>query len=330
MVFFKSDVVPPYGQPRLVTAGTRRVVARNPGPYTLYGTNTYIVGRGRVTVIDPGPADEAHVGAVLAALEPGETIAAVLVTHTHWDHSPAAEALRRETGAPVYGFGPLPQPGGSPVTHVDVASNTAVHRDFRPDQRVTDGQLLRFAGRSFRALHTPGHISNHLAFHDLSENIVFTGDIVLSYAAPVIALPDGSVDDYVASLHAIRAVKAASLLPSHGEIILDPIGFIDGCLSHRVDRLVGIWTVLGRGRTDRATLLAAVYSHVGASLATACRLSIDAHLDFFGKRQWIDDDGDSVCISAIGAGIGPEDIAAVVFDGDTAGVRSRDDDVCAA
>ena len=165
-----------YGVAEQVSPLIRRVVARNPGPFTFLGTGTYIVGRGRVAVIDPGPDLSDHVEALLAALA-GETVSQILITHTHIDHSPAAAALKAATGAPCLGFGPHGARGETGEAGADLA--------FDPDIRMADGDELSGEGWTLTALHTPGHASNHLCFALAEEQALFSGDQVMGWSTTV-------------------------------------------------------------------------------------------------------------------------------------------------
>jgi glyoxylase-like metal-dependent hydrolase (beta-lactamase superfamily II) len=191
-ISFHRDMEFEYGKAATLSPMVRRVIARNPSTFTFHGTGTYIVGRGKVAVIDPGPEDAAHVAALLNAVR-GETVTHILVTHTHGDHSPASAALKAATGAPTFGFGPHPtRPDQQPDQGGDYA--------FRPDVTVGDGDVIDGDGWTFAALHTPGHISNHLCFALAEERSLFSGDHVMGWSTSVISPPDGSMADYFASL----------------------------------------------------------------------------------------------------------------------------------
>ena len=191
---FRREFSFEYGRLERVAPGVRRIVARNPSPFTFRGTGTYVVGDGEVAVIDPGPDLDEHVAALLAGLS-GEQVTHILITHTHRDHSPAAAALKAATGASTYGFGP--HAGGK---RGDPAVEEGGDWDFAPDVTVHDGDPIAGSGWRFEAVHTPGHTSNHLCFALPDQGILFSGDHVMGWSTSVIAPPDGDMSAYMASL----------------------------------------------------------------------------------------------------------------------------------
>src|ERR1051326_455582 len=195
---FRREIAFEYGRLEPVAPGIRRIVAKNPGPFTFKGTGTYVVGEGEVAVIDPGPELEEHVAALLASLA-DEQVTHILVTHTHRDHSPAAKALKEATGAPTYGFGP--HAGGR---RGDPGLEEGGDWDFTPDIVVRDGDWVEGGPRSgawrFEAVHTPGHTSNHLCFALPDAGILFSGDHVMGWSTSVVAPPDGDMAASMASL----------------------------------------------------------------------------------------------------------------------------------
>ena len=189
----------------------RRVVARNPSPFTFKGTGTYIVGHGKVAVIDPGPDISAHVEALLAALR-GETVTHILVTHTHLDHSPAAAAIKQATGAKTYGFGPHGSGRDEDRTGVGGVTEEGGDRDFVPDVVMRDGDAVAGPGWRLAAVHTPGHTSNHLCFALPQERTLFSGDHVMGWSTSVIAPPDGDMAAYMRSLDKLLSARRRRLL----------------------------------------------------------------------------------------------------------------------
>ena len=226
---FLTDFDPRYGECVEVAPGIRRVVADNPSKFTAWGTGTYIVGRGRVAVIDPGPALDAHVDAVLAAGWRGETVTHLLITHTHADHSPAAAALRERTGAPTYGFGP--HPAGA-----DAESEEHGDLAFVPDVAVRDGDVITGDGFAFECLHTPGHISNHVCYAERTTGSLFPGDHVMGWSTTVISPPDGRIPDYLANLRRLLDRDESAYYPTHGPPITDPEPFVAALVEHRLER----------------------------------------------------------------------------------------------
>lgn len=251
----------------------RRVMAPNPGPFTFLGTNSYIVGQGRVAVIDPGPAIEAHLQALLAAVK-GETVTHILVTHTHSDHSPLAAALKAATGAPTYAFGPH----GSGKLAEGVRVEEGGDMDFVPDHRLTHGAVVEGDGWSLEAVHTPGHTSNHLCFSLREEQGAFTGDHVMSWSTSVVVPPDGDMGDYMASLDRLRAREERVLWPAHGGPVTEPRPFLDAFIAHRADRERQILACLEAGPAAIPSLVERMYAAVDKRLHPAAARSVHAHL----------------------------------------------------
>lgn len=257
-----------YGAAVEVSPRVRRVLARNPGPLTYLGTGTHLVGRGEVAVIDPGPDDPAHLQALLAALE-GERVAAILVTHTHADHSPLAAALAAATGAPVHG---RPDPGAPGEEHADTG--------FRPDVVVADGEVVRGPGWSLEAIATPGHASNHLAYALPEEAALFPGDLVMGWSTTVVSPPDGDMDAYLESLDRVAGRNFATFYPAHGPPITAPAPFLAALRAHRLERERRLAEALAAadGPRSAADLTPALYADVDPRLHPAAARSLLAHL----------------------------------------------------
>lgn len=248
----------------------RRVVARNPGPFTAQGTGTYIVGHGQVAVIDPGPALPEHIDALLQALR-GETITHLLITHTHRDHSPAAAAVKDATGARTYGFGPH---GGGEGPAAEEGADHA----FRPHVVMGDGDAVSGPGWTLRAVHTPGHTSNHLCFALPEERILFSGDHVMGWSTTVIAPPDGNMRDYMGSLQRLVERDDALYLPTHGPGIPEPQRYVRALIVHRKQRRTGILRELAKGPRRIPEIVKALYAGVDPRLHGAAGYSVLAHL----------------------------------------------------
>lgn len=259
-----------------VSPMTRRVVAPNPGAFTYTGTCSYVVGAGEVAVIDPGPADDAHVEALLRAIE-SETLRFVLVTHTHRDHSPAARVLRERTGAIVLGCAPYSPP---PDLHVTGPGLDASHdRDYAPDRALAEGETISVGGATIQAVATPGHTTNHLCFALIEERSLFTGDHVMGWATTVIAPPDGSMRDYIASLEKLRRRDDAIYWPAHGGPVRDPQRYLRALLHHRQMREAAILQRLAEGDETIAAMVARIYEGFDERLQRAAALSVFAHLE---------------------------------------------------
>ena len=248
----------------------RRVVAANPGPFTGPGTATFIVGHGAVAVIDPGPDLAEHIDALLAALR-HETVRAVLVTHTHRDHSPAARAIKAATGAPTYGFGPHGF-GRFP------SGEEGADHDFMPDHALRDGEVVDGPGWTMAAVHTPGHTSNHLCLALAEETTLFTGDHVMGWSTSVISPPDGDMAAYRASLARLLGRDDTLYRPTHGPAITDPQTHVKGFIAHRAEREATILARLAAGDRAIPDLVAAIYQGLATGLRPAAGRSVLAHL----------------------------------------------------
>ena len=292
-----------YGEAAPLSPRIRRVIAPNPSAFTFHGTGTYIVGergRGPVAVIDPGPDDDAHMQALLAALD-GETVSHILITHTHRDHSPAAAALQAATGAPTYGFGPHPQPKGGP------AVEEGGDHGFRPDHVLGDGDTVDGAGWTLTALHTPGHISNHLCFALREEQALFTGDHVMGWSTTVISPPDGSMSDYYASLNKLLPRDDARYYPTHGAPIdagstggASPQHFVQELIAHRQARETQILKCLEReGAQTIPQMVRVMYHDVPPGLHPAAARSVLAHLIHMVADGRVKADGGAVTEAAV-------------------------------
>jgi len=278
------------GEVEEVVPGVRRLLADNPGPFTFKGTVSYIVGRGEVAVIDPGPLDERHVAALLAAVR-GETVTHILVTHTHRDHSPATTAVKAATGALVLAEGPHrpARPLHSGESAPLEASNDT---DFRPDQALSDGEVVTGCGWTIEAVATPGHTANHMAFALKEEGLLFAGDHVMAWSTPVVAPPDGAMGDYMASLHKLAGRPEQIYLPGHGGIVRDAKSFVRHFIRHRRDREASILDRLAAGETDIPALVGAIYVGLDPRLVRAAGMSVLAHLEDLVTRGLVATEGE--------------------------------------
>ncbi len=265
-----------YGRRDQVSPLIQRVVANNPGPFTFAGTGTYIVGEARpgaaVAVIDPGPADDAHLQALLAAVE-GRRVSHVLVTHTHRDHSPLARPLADRTGAPVLAARPPAM-----TIHGSGALEEGDDDRFEPDVVLTGGERISGEGWTLEALPTPGHASNHMAFALLQENALFCGDHVMGWSTTVVAPPDGDMAAYMDSLAAVIARDFSVLLPTHGGPVTEPGPFLEAYRAHRIDREAQILARLAAGDCTITAMVPTLYATVDRRLWPAASLSVLAHL----------------------------------------------------
>jgi glyoxylase-like metal-dependent hydrolase (beta-lactamase superfamily II) len=266
-----------YGAVAELTPLVRRVIARNGGPFTFHGTGTYIVGRGRVAIIDAGPERDDHVAALLAAVA-GETVSHLVVTHTHRDHSPATRLLKAHTGAPTYGFGPH---GGE---HGGEAVEEGADHEFAPDHRLGHGEVIAGPGWTLEAVHTPGHTSNHLCFALREEKALFCGDHVMGWSTTVVSPPDGDMRAYRASLAALLARDEGVYWPTHGGPVRAPRDHVTALLAHRAEREAQIVAALRAGLTTIPAIVAALYRDVDPRLHGAAGRSVLAHLIELAER----------------------------------------------
>lgn len=290
-----------YGRVDQVSPAIRRVIAQNPSKFTYLGTGTYIVGRGDVVVIDPGPNLESHRRALELALE-GERVRAILVTHCHADHSPLAAWLRDWSGAPTVGFGPHPRPDpdDEPEALVDTDERSGVTEeestpgasqaggvkveesidyDFEPDVVAADGDVVaEGAGFRMEAVHTPGHTSNHLCFAFAEESVLFTGDHVMGWSTTVVSPPDGDMAAYMRSLARVRDRGDAVLWPTHGPPRRDGAAYVGALIDHRLERERRIVELLRQGHSTIDELVTVLYADVRPELHTAAGRSVLAHI----------------------------------------------------
>lgn len=259
-----------YGEVAEVTPLIRRIVARNPGPRTFHGTGSCIIGHGQVAIIDPGPALPDHVDALLRAVG-RERVSHILVTHTHADHSPAAAALGEATGAPILAFGPHPRDAdGMPASPGD--------EGFLPDRRLADGDVIEGDGWTLDAVHTPGHLSNHLCFGLREEGALMTGDHVMGWSTTVIAPPDGHMGHYMESLARLLERDDRLLVPAHGPAISDPKPFIRAYLEHRLAREAEIEAALRSGLATIPAMVDRLYAGLDPRLLGLAGKTVLAHL----------------------------------------------------
>lgn len=249
-----------------------RVLAPNPSPFTFTGTQTYVVGSSDVAVIDPGPDEADHLTALTAAIA-GRPVVAIVCTHTHRDHSPAAQPLRAMTGAPVIGCAPLTLDDDGP--RADAAFDAA----YRPDRILADGERLAGEGWTLEAVATPGHTSNHLCFALVEEQALFTGDHVMGWSTSVISPPDGDMADYMRSMQRLLERQDTIYYPAHGEPIDNPQRLVRGMIGHRKQREGQILRFLERnGDSLIPDMVAEMYKGVDPRLHPAAGRSVLAHL----------------------------------------------------
>lgn len=267
----------------------RRMVCGNPGPFTFTGTVSYIVGRGKVAIIDPGPDDERHAQALLDAVR-GETVTHVVVTHTHRDHSPNASRIVAATGARTFGEGPHRAARPLHIGEHNVLDASGDH-DFQPDHPLADGELIEGDGWALEAVATPGHTANHMAYAFAGADVLFSGDHVMAWATSVVAPPDGAMSDYMASLDKVAARPETVYLPGHGGAIRNAPAFVRHYIAHRHGREASILHRLAKGAADIPTLVRAIYIGLDPRLTGGAALSVLAHLEDLVARGMVATEG---------------------------------------
>lgn len=260
--------------------GLRMVLAPNPSPMTFRGTNTWLLGEGAVTVIDPGPDLPGHLAAILAALAPGERVARILVTHAHLDHSALAPRLAAATGAEVLAFGPARAGQGAAMAALAAAGlsggGEGIDEAFVPDAVLADGAEVGTTAGPVRALHTPGHLPNHLSFR--WGDAIFTGDVVMGWSTSLVSPPEGDMAAYMASLDRLAGLGARVFYPGHGPAVTDPAARLAELVAHRRAREAQVLAALASGGGTAADLAAAIYTDTPAALQPAAARNVLAHL----------------------------------------------------
>ena len=269
--------------------GVRAIVADNPGPFTYKGTISYIVGRGQVAMIDPGPDDAAHIAALLNAVR-GETVTHIFVTHTHRDHSPAAAKVKAATGAKVFAQGPH-RPARPLYTGEVRRLDASADLDFRPDIALADSEIVNGAGWTLQAVATPGHTTNHMAFAFKESNLLFAGDHVMAWSTTIVAPPDGAMTEYMASLHKLARRSEPLYLSGHGAPVREAPRYVQHLIRHRQAREESILHRLAKGEADIPTIVRAVYIGLDPRLVGAAALSVLAHLEELVARGTVVTEG---------------------------------------
>ncbi|WP_323768546.1 MBL fold metallo-hydrolase [Antarctobacter sp.] len=276
----QPDFHPVPGVAEALAPGLRRVLAPNPSPMTYRGTNSYLLGTRDIAVIDPGPDDRRHLEAILSALTPGQRVTHILVTHAHLDHAPLSRALSQETGAPVLGFGP-PEAGRRPVMQALaegglVGGGEGVDSGFVPDHVLADGDIVETEDWRIEALHTPGHMANHLGF--AWGDVLFSGDLVMGWASSLVSPPDGDLTAFMASLERLQSRNWSVFHAGHGAPVQDPAARLAELLAHRRAREAAILDALADGPATARALADRIYTDTPAALLPAAARNVLSHL----------------------------------------------------
>jgi glyoxylase-like metal-dependent hydrolase (beta-lactamase superfamily II) len=270
---FVRDMEFAYGVPQQVSPLIRRVIADNPGPFTFKGTGVYIIGKGDLAVIDPGPDQPGHLDMLLNVIG-DERVTHIFVTHGHMDHSPAARPLAEATGAKVYAS---PEPV-KPSDIEDVRMEAGDDLSFAPDVEVNDGDIFKGSNWTIEAVATPGHTSHHFAYALKEENALFPGDHIMGWSTTVISPPDGDMTQYLASLEKVRDRNYDVLWPTHGPPVRDVRPFVQAYIDHRIAREQQIMAQLAAGHTHIKDMVPVIYADVDPRLYPAACHSVLAHM----------------------------------------------------
>jgi glyoxylase-like metal-dependent hydrolase (beta-lactamase superfamily II) len=274
----------PYARLEQLEPRIARVLAHNPSAFTYYGTQTYLIGTSEVAVVDPGPDLPEHLEALETAIG-GRRVAAIMCTHTHRDHSPAARPLAERTGAPVVGCAPLA------LETVGPRADASFDGDYRPDREMADGEAIEIDGAPLTAVATPGHTSNHLCF--AYGDALFTGDHVMGWSTTVVFPPDGDMAAYMASLDKLRQRADRIYYPAHGPAVTNPQQYVRHLVGHRMQREKQILSLVREKARPIPDIVANAYPGLDPRLVTAAGGSVFAHLLDLERRGLVEREGDA-------------------------------------
>jgi len=273
----------PYARLEELEPGIARVLAHNPSAFTYYGTQSYLIGEREVAVIDPGPDLPEHIDALEKAIG-GRPLVAIMCTHTHRDHSPAARPLAERTGAPIIGCAPLA------LETVGPRADASFDGDYAPDRVFEDGDELTVDGEAVTAVATPGHTSNHLCF--AYRGALFSGDHVMGWSTTVVVPPDGDMADYMASLEKLRQRDDRTYYPAHGPAVTNPRQYVRHLVGHRMQREKQILSLVNDQTRDIPDIVANAYPALDPRLTVAAGGSVLAHLIDLERRGLVERRGE--------------------------------------
>lgn len=297
---FDMDFTPAYGQPVKIADNVLRLTAPNASPFTFHGTNTYIVGKDTLAVIDPGPEDDAHLAAILAAIG-GRPVSHIFVSHTHRDHSPLAARLKVETGAITAGEGPHRPSRALRIGEAD-RLDASGDMEFRPELTLRDGEIVEGDGWALSTVLTPGHCANHAAFAMEGTGVLFSADHVMAWSTTIVAPPDGAMADYMDSLDKLLSRDDRILFPGHGGPVKEPQAFMRGLKAHRKMRERAILERIAGGDRFIPDMVRAIYRGTDPRLHGAAGLSVLAHLEDLAAKGLVKAEGDVAIDSAFRPG----------------------------
>ncbi|HVW54791.1 MAG TPA: MBL fold metallo-hydrolase [Rhizobiaceae bacterium] len=279
---FDRTFEPRYGEAVPIAPNVHRITANNPSPFTFRGTNSYIVGSDTLAVIDPGPNDDDHLHALTKAIA-GRPVSHIFVSHTHRDHSPLSARLKELTGAPLVAEGPH-RPARLRLEGETTPLDSSGDTGFRPDIVLADNGVVNGDGWSLRAVHTPGHTANHLALALEGSDILFSADHVMAWSTTIVAPPDGSMKDYMASLDKLLDRDDRIFFPGHGGPVTAPKAFLRGLKAHRKMRERAILERITAGDRSIPAIVGAIYRDTDPRLYGAAGLSVLAHMEDLVSR----------------------------------------------
>ncbi len=286
---FDSHFAPHYGEAVDIAPNVKQITVNNPSPFTFHGTNSYLIGKDTLALIDPGPIDDAHQAALMRAIA-GRRVSHIFVSHTHRDHSPLATVMKEELGAVVVAEGPH-RPARAlhtgEVNLLDASGDT----EFVPDIAVPDDALIEGDGWALRAIHTPGHTANHVVFALEGTDILFSADHVMAWATSIVAPPDGSMSDYMASLDRLLHRHDCVYFPGHGGPVTKPKTFVRGLKAHRKMRERAILERVKAGDRTIPDMVRVIYRETDPRLHGAAALSVLAHIEDLVERGRVQTNG---------------------------------------
>jgi glyoxylase-like metal-dependent hydrolase (beta-lactamase superfamily II) len=284
---FDTSNPPSHGVAEALAEGLVRLTAPNAGPYTFSGTNTFILGDSELAIVDPGPNSDAHLDAILATVA-GRPVRGILLTHTHIDHSALVPRLARYTGAPVWCGGPHRLSRGLRPFEINLLAG-ASDWSIQPDRVFYDGERVFVGDVKLEIITTPGHAANHLAFGIVGTPYLLTGDHVMGWNSTLVAVPDGSMRAYLASLKKVIASPYTAYVPAHGGIIADGPNFARALLAHREKRNRQIIDAVTLGDRSIAALRRRLYPRLSGPVARAARMTLQAHVEYLAEEGLIRD-----------------------------------------
>lgn len=286
---FDIKFAPHYGETVDVAPQIQRITVNNPSPFTFYGTNSYLIGKDTLALIDPGPLDDAHKATLLRAIA-GRPVSHIFVSHTHRDHSPLASVLKDELGAVLVAEGPHRAARPLHIGEVNLLDASA-DTEFVPDIIAANDTVINGDGWALRTIHTPGHTANHVVFALEDTGILFSADHIMAWSTSIVAPPDGSMSDYMASLDVMLELDSRVYLPGHGGAVTKPKAFVRGLRGHRKMRERAILERVRAGDRTIVAMVKAIYRDTDPRLHGAAALSVLAHLEDMVTRGLVQTEG---------------------------------------